>query len=58
MDCQDTVRDKVGANTSEADVAKYKGQLETCVIQCADKHTALIPAMMKRVKEVIATHNK
>ena len=28
MDCQDTIRDKVGPNTSEAEVSKYRGQLE------------------------------
>ena len=58
MDCQDTIRDKVGPNTSEADVSKYRGQLETCVLQCADKHIGLVPAMMKRVKEVLAQHDK
>ena len=58
MDCQDTVRDKVGPNTSETEVSKYRGQLETCVLQCADKHIALVPAMMKRVKEVLAQHDK
>ncbi len=56
MDCQDSVRDKVGPNTSETEVQKYKGQLETCVLQCADKHIALVPAMMKRVKEVLDQH--
>ena len=53
MDCQDQVRDAVGPNTKEAEVAKYRGQMESCVLKCVDVHLGLIPNMMKRMKETL-----
>ena len=53
MDCQDRVRDKIPANASQDEVVKHKGELEQCVIKCADSHIALVPALMKRMKEVL-----
>ncbi len=58
MDCQDSARDKVGPNTSDQEVAKYKGEMEKCVVKCTDKNVELVPAMMKRIREVIAEHDK
>jgi len=57
MDCQDRVRDKVGPKTSELEVSKYRTEMETCVVKCADSHIELVPAMMKRVKEVLKQHS-
>lgn len=56
MDCQDQVRDKIGPNTTEDDVSKHRGAMEKCVVKCADTHIALIPTLMKRVKEVLKQH--
>lgn len=53
MDCQDNVRDKMSAKTSDAEVSKYRTEMEQCVVKCGDSHIALIPAMMKRIKEVL-----
>lgn len=58
MDCQDKVRDKVGPKTAEPDVARYRGELESCVVKCGDSHIALVPNMMKRIKEVLQQHQK
>jgi len=53
MDCQDSVRDKMGAKTSDSDMAKHRHDLEQCVIKCGDTHVALVPAMMKRIEETL-----
>ena len=51
MDCQDSVRDKVNAKTTDSEMAKHRQDLEHCVIKCGDSHIALVPAMMKRIEE-------
>ena len=53
MDCQDKTRDKIGPNTKDADISRYRGEMEKCVVKCADDHIALIPSMMKRMKAVL-----
>lgn len=57
MDCQDKARDRVGSNTTETDISKFRGEMETCVVKCADTHVGLLPAMYKRMKEVITKGN-
>ena len=58
MDCQDKVRDKITINTPETDISKYRREMESCVISCGDKHIALVPAMLKRAKEVLKEQHK
>ena len=53
MSCQDQVKDRLPVNATEEDIIKFQPQMETCVIKCADEHIALIPSMMKRMKEVL-----
>ena len=53
MDCQDQIRDKVGASPSEAQVMKYRGEMETCVVKCADTNLKLLPTIMNRIKDVV-----
>ena len=53
MDCQDSVRDKMGAKTTDNDMIKHRQELEQCVVKCGDSHIALIPAMMKRIEETL-----
>ena len=53
MDCQDSVRDHMNSKSSESDMAKHRKDLEQCVIKCGDSHVALVPAMMKRIEEVL-----
>jgi len=53
MDCNDNVRDKVTPKTSEADVAKYHKEFDTCAVICVDKHIVLLPEMEKRMKDIL-----
>lgn len=53
MDCQDRLRDKVNTKTTEAEMLKYRGDIEGCMVKCADTHVALLPNMMKRIKDVL-----
>jgi len=53
MDCQDAVRDRVGKNASETEMAKHRSDAEKCIVKCGDSHIALLPVMMKRIKETI-----
>ena len=53
MDCQDVVRDKMSKNSSESEMAKHRRDIEQCVVKCGDTHIALLPVMMKRIKETI-----
>ncbi|KAK9696523.1 Eukaryotic protein of unknown function (DUF842) [Popillia japonica] len=43
MDCNDTVKDKMGPNPSETEVNRYTLMFEGCAIKCVDKHLELIP---------------
>ena len=52
MDCQDQIRDKVGASPSESEVMKYRGELESCASKCADNALKTLPTMMNRVKDI------
>ncbi|XP_054715929.1 protein FAM136A-like [Uloborus diversus] len=53
MQCQDNIRDKITASTTEAEVSGFKKDFEQCVVKCADTHIALIPSMLKRIKDVL-----
>lgn len=53
MDCQDVVRDKMSKNASESEMAKHRRDIEQCVVKCGDAHIALLPVMLKRIKETI-----
>lgn len=58
MDCSDKVRDKLGPKSSDSEVSRYRGEMESCVVACGDKHIALVPAMMKRIKDVLEEQQK
>jgi hypothetical protein len=53
LECQDKIRDKVTPSTTEADMIKYRGEMEGCVRQCADTYVNLIPNLMKKMKETL-----
>ena len=53
MDCQDKVKDKLGPNVVESDVPRHRAEFEGCVVKCGDSHIALVPQMMKRMKEML-----
>ncbi|XP_023347450.1 protein FAM136A [Eurytemora carolleeae] len=50
LQCQDDVKDKVGPNTSETEIRKYRGEFETCAIACCDKNIAKLPNLMEKLK--------
>ncbi|KAF8774737.1 protein FAM136A-like [Argiope bruennichi] len=58
MQCQDSIRDKVTPSTTEAEVSAFKKDFESCVVKCADTHIALIPSMLKRIKEVLQSKSQ
>jgi hypothetical protein len=58
MDCSDKARDKMGPNTTETQAAGFRGDMEKCVVKCADTHVALVPGMMKKMQEVLEKHQK
>ncbi|XP_073992035.1 protein FAM136A-like [Rhodnius prolixus] len=53
MDCNDEIRDKAGPTPSDTDMDKYGAVFEKCAIKCVDKHVEQLPAMLKRMKEVL-----
>jgi len=53
MDCQDVVRDRTGLNASESEMAKHRRDIEQCIVKCGDAHIALLPLMMKRIRETV-----
>ncbi|KAL1377715.1 hypothetical protein pipiens_016072 [Culex pipiens pipiens] len=55
MDCNDTIKDKMGANPSESDISKYTGMFERCAIKCVDKHVDLLPGLFKSIQQTIAS---
>ncbi|KAF5299573.1 hypothetical protein FQR65_LT09378 [Abscondita terminalis] len=54
MECNDSIKDKIGPNPSEAEVNKYSLMFENCAIKCVDTHIDLIPTLMKSMKTVLS----
>merc|ERR1711962_140440 len=51
LQCQDEVKDKVGPNTPEVEISKYRREFETCAINCCDKNIAKLPNLMLKLKD-------
>ncbi|XP_075533270.1 protein FAM136A-like isoform X1 [Dermacentor variabilis] len=54
MQCENDVRDQMSSTLTEAEASKLKGQYDSCVVTCADKHIALLPQMQRRMKELLS----
>uniref|UniRef100_A0A6A7G566 Protein FAM136A-like isoform X2 n=1 Tax=Hirondellea gigas TaxID=1518452 RepID=A0A6A7G566_9CRUS len=52
--CQDRVKDRVTANTSEAQVNVYKAEFEACAMSCVDDHIQLMPSTKRRIADTLA----
>ena len=52
--CQDNVRIKMTADTTDQQMKQYEGQFEQCVVKCANDTTKLLPDMFKKMKDIIA----
>jgi len=50
LQCQDEVKDKVGPNTSEGEISKYRREFETCAISCCDKNIQKLPNLLIKLK--------
>jgi len=57
LDCQDRVKDKLGANPGDQDVEDAKAQFEVCAIKCVDNHITLIPSLLRRMKSHLSSIN-
>nr|XP_026488738.1 protein FAM136A-like [Vanessa tameamea] len=55
MDCNDSVRDRLGPDPSQETIDKCTIEFEKCAVKCVDKHIGLIPGMMKSMKKVLAS---
>ncbi|KAB0373449.1 hypothetical protein FD755_015108 [Muntiacus reevesi] len=55
MYCNDKAKDSADAGSKGLQV---KRQLETCVTECVDDHTNLIPTMTRKMKESLSSMGK
>ncbi|XP_055627700.1 protein FAM136A [Toxorhynchites rutilus septentrionalis] len=53
MDCNDSIKDKMGPNPTDDDISKYTGMFERCAIKCVDKHVDLLPGLFKSMHQVL-----
>ncbi|KAJ9579627.1 hypothetical protein L9F63_004706 [Diploptera punctata] len=53
MQCNDEIRDKMGPKPTDAEVNRYSLDFERCAVKCVDSHIALLPTIMKKMKEVL-----
>ena len=51
--CQDDIKDQVGVNTPESEIAKYRREFESCAINCCDKNILKLPNLMIKIKEAL-----
>ncbi|XP_068746956.1 protein FAM136A-like [Montipora capricornis] len=52
--CQDRIQDNVDPNTTQSELAKFQGELNTCVDQCCKTHIELVPKMFEKMKKVLS----
>ena len=57
LDCQDKVKDKIGANSSKDEMEKFRGIYEDCVMKCVDTHVHSLPKLTQKMKDNIASRN-
>ena len=51
--CQDDIKDQVGVNTPESEIAKYRREFESCAITCCDKNIAKLPNLLIKIKDTL-----
>ncbi len=45
------MKDALPADASDADVAKFRDQFESCAVACVDDNVARLPKLTKKVRE-------
>ncbi|XP_002735058.1 protein FAM136A-like [Saccoglossus kowalevskii] len=56
MQCQDELKDMVAKGITDEII--MRNNMEKCLNKCADKHIDLLPSMMKRMKQTLASYDK
>ncbi|XP_069703625.1 protein FAM136A isoform X5 [Periplaneta americana] len=54
MQCNDEIRDKIGPNSTDAEMSQHTLAFERCAAKCVDSHLGLIPTIMKKMSEVLS----
>lgn len=55
MECNDTIRDKMGPDPSQNVVNKLTEDFEKCATKCVDTFCDLLPALEKSMKKVLTS---
>ncbi|XP_033109825.1 protein FAM136A-like [Anneissia japonica] len=56
VQCQDDVKDRLSPGASSQQIDALRGEMESCLVKCGDKHIAILPAMMKRMKSTLSQY--
>ena len=51
MLCQDRIKEKVGANPTDADMKRFRGEFEACAVKCVDHHIDQLPSLKDKIKK-------
>lgn len=54
MDCNDSIKDKMGPNPTETEISKYTNEFERCAIKCVDSQVDALPSLFKSIKAVLS----
>ncbi|XP_020281652.1 protein FAM136A [Pseudomyrmex gracilis] len=54
MECNDSIKDKMGPYPVQSDVDKYTEEFERCATKCVDSYCDLLPSLEKTMKKVLS----
>lgn len=54
MECNDSIKDKMGPYPVQNDVDKYTEEFERCATKCVDSYCDLLPSLEKTMKKVLS----
>lgn len=55
MDCNDTLRDKLGPNPTQNEVNRSTDEFEKCATKCVNNYCDLLPTLEKSMKKALAS---
>ena len=53
MECNDSIKDKMGPGTTQDEVNKLSIDFEKCATKCVDTYCDLLPSLEKTMKKVL-----
>ncbi|KAF7995841.1 hypothetical protein HCN44_006948 [Aphidius gifuensis] len=53
MECNDSIRDKMGPNPSQDEVNSLSEDFEKCATKCVDTYVGLLPALQSAMKKAL-----